>query len=147
LASLAAPGDLAPAIAGALIKGRISDTQIEATILDFARRGLLLMEPNSKDLVEVRLLGKGKGLTGYEQEVWDGLSGRARGSERKLSREDLAELRTSWDGPKIVLRRELTERGWYDPEGASARRRPLYLAGALGGAGVASAILLCLLSQ
>jgi uncharacterized membrane protein YgcG len=143
----AAPGDLSPAMAGALLKGRVSDTQIEATVLDFARRGLLVIEPTRIDKVDVRLLGDGEGLTGYEREVWEGLSSQARGSERTLTSEDLAELRKSWDGPRTVLRRELVERGWYDPEGASARRRPLYVAAVLGGVGASLAILLCVLSQ
>jgi uncharacterized membrane protein YgcG len=143
---LATPGDLPPAMVGALIKGRVTDTQIEATILDFARRGLLVMEPTGKNTVSVRLLGNGKGLTGYEQEVWNGLSDRAEGGERTLSSEDLGALRASWGWPKTLLRRELAERGWYDPEGASARRRPLYLAGALGVAGAGIALVLCLLS-
>lgn len=40
------PGDLPPAVAGALVKGRIADTQLEATIRGFARRGLLVIEPS-----------------------------------------------------------------------------------------------------
>src|SRR5262249_19989237 len=84
LQPLVAPNDLPPAMAGALLTGRVSDTQIEATILDFARRGLLVMEPTGKDRVAVRLLGDGKGLTGYEQVIWDGLSDRARDNERTL---------------------------------------------------------------
>src|SRR5262249_38089073 len=43
-ASLATPGDLPPAMAGALLQGRVGDAQMEATILDFARRGLLVIE-------------------------------------------------------------------------------------------------------
>jgi uncharacterized membrane protein YgcG len=144
---LATPGDLPPAMAGALIKGRVSDTQIEATVLDFARRGLLVMEPTGNNTVSVRLLGNGKGLTGYEREIWNELSGQAEGGERALSGEDLGALRASWGWPKDLLRRELTERGWYDPEGASARRRPLYLAGVLGVVGAGIALVLCLLSQ
>ncbi|MGE5335276.1 MAG: TPM domain-containing protein, partial [Nitrososphaerota archaeon] len=63
--ALAAPETLSPALAGALIKGRVSDAQMEATVLDFARRGLLVMEPISKSVVQIRLLGDGKDLTGY----------------------------------------------------------------------------------
>src|SRR5690242_14390667 len=50
--ALASPGDLSPALAGALIKGRVSDTQIEATVLDFARRGMLTVEPVSAKKVQ-----------------------------------------------------------------------------------------------
>jgi hypothetical protein len=41
----------------------------------------------------------------------------------------------------------VTERGWYDPEAASARRRPLYIAGAVGIALAAVSILLIVLSK
>ncbi|MGZ6306270.1 MAG: DUF2207 family protein, partial [Ktedonobacterales bacterium] len=139
-------GNLAPAMAGALVKGRVNDTQIEATILDFARRGMLVMEPTSKDKVRVRLLGDGKGLVGYEHEVWNGLAERA-DSEHALSSDDLADLRQHWEWAKTLLGRELVERGWYDPEGASARRRPLYIAAALGAVGAAAAIVLMVLSK
>lgn len=139
-------GNLPPAMAGALLKGRITDIQIEATILDFARRGMLVMEPTGKDKVRVRLLSDGEGLAGYEREVWNGLATRA-DSTHALSGEELARLRQQWAWPKSLLTRELVERGWYDPDGASARRRPLYIAGALGAVGAAVAILLIVLSK
>ena len=147
---LATPGDLPPAMAGALIKGRVADAQIEATILDFARRGLLVLEPVGKNKVRVRLLGsgdRGSGLTGYEQEAWNGLVELAGGDQGTISSDELAQLRQDWGEVKTVLRRELIERGWYDPEAATARRRPLYIAGALGMAGVAVGVLLIVLSR
>jgi uncharacterized membrane protein YgcG len=144
--SLASPGDLPPALAGALVNGRVGDAQMEATVLDFARRGLLDMEPTGKNTVRVRLLGDGKGLSGYEQEVWTGLESRA-GGDRTLAADELAKVRQSWNWPKTLLRRELVERGWYDPEGAATRRRPLYIAGTVGMAGAAAAIVLMILAQ
>ncbi|HEX6542799.1 MAG TPA: TPM domain-containing protein [Ktedonobacterales bacterium] len=144
---VAAPGDLAPAMAGALLTGRVNDAQIEATILDFAHRGLLVMEPLGKNKVQIRLLGDGKDLTGYEQDVWKGLVEQADENTHTLSSEDLAQVRKGWSWPKSQLRRELVERGWFDPEGASARRLPLYIAGAVGMVGVAICLLLIILSQ
>jgi uncharacterized membrane protein YgcG len=144
---LAAPGDLPPAEAGALITGRVSDAQMEATILDFARRGLLAIEPAGDDKVRVQLLGDGKGLTGYEQDIWNALDARADAKLRTVSSTDLAELRQGWAWPKTLLRRELIEKGWYDPEAAAARRRPLYIAGAVGMLGIAAAVVLIILSQ
>lgn len=144
--SLATPGDLPPAVAGALVKGRITDAELEATILDFGWRGLLTMEPARHDTVRVRLVGDGKGLTGYEADVWTGLSERADG-QRSLTREDLADLRQGWNWAKSLLRRELVERGWYDPDEAAARRRPLYIAGALGLIGMIGAVVLIILSR
>ena len=145
--ALAAPGELSPALAGALINGRVSDTQIEATVLDFGRRGLLTIEPVGKNKVQMRLTSDGKDLTGYEQRVWEGLEEQADESDHTLSSADLAKVRTDWSWPKTLLRRDLTERGWYDPEAASARRRPLYIAGAVGIALAAVAILLIVLSK
>jgi uncharacterized membrane protein YgcG len=145
--ALATPGDLAPALAGALLNGRVSDAQIEATVLDFARRGMLTIEPVSAKKVQMRLTGDGKDLTGFERSVWDGLEEQADESDHTLSGDDLARARLRWSVPRTELRRDLTERGWYDPEAASARRRPLYIAGAIGIALAAVAILLIVLSK
>lgn len=145
--ALATPGDLSPALAGALIKGRVSDTQIEATVLDFARRGLLTIEPVDAKKVRMRLTGDGKDLTGYEKSVWDGLEEQADESDHTLSSEDLARARLRWSAPRAELRRDLTERGWYDPAAAAARRNPLYLAGAVGLALAAVAVVLIAMSQ
>lgn len=95
----------------------------------------------------MRLLGDGRDVTGYEQQIWNDLAGRADANQRTVSGTALAELRTNWRWPKAELRRALTERGWYDPEGAAARRRPLYIAGALGMVGVAVSVALLVLSQ
>jgi uncharacterized membrane protein YgcG len=147
LESLASPGDLPPAMAGALLKGRIADAQMEATVLDFARRGLLVIEPTGQDKVCMRLQGDGTGLTGFEREVWNGLASRAVGDERELTADELAAVRGGLGRAKSLLRRELVERGWYDPEGAAARRRPLYLALALALVGAAAGIVLVVFSQ
>ena len=144
---LAAPDDLAPALVGALLKGRISDAQIEATILDFARRGMLVMEPVSKSVVQMRLLGDGKDLTGYEKTVWNGLDAVADTELHTLTNDDLAQVRKGWSEPKTQLQRDLVERGWYDPAAASARRRPLYIAGAIGVVATAVALVLIGVSQ
>ncbi|HEX3271159.1 MAG TPA: TPM domain-containing protein [Ktedonobacterales bacterium] len=144
---LSAEDHLAPAMAGALVNGRVSDAQIEATMLDFARRGLLVMEPAGADKVQVRLVGDGAGLVGFEQELWNELTIREDPETRILSREELAAMRTGWGQAKALLRRDLIERGWYDPEAAAARRRPLYIAGAIGVGGALLGVILLLLSK
>ena len=145
--ALATPGDLSPALAGALIKGRVSDAQVEATVLDFARRGMLTIEPVSAKKVQMRLLSDGKDLKGYEQSIWDGLVAQADEGDHTLSGDDLARARLRWSEPRTEVRRELTERGWYDPEAASSRRRPLYIVGVVGLALAAVAILLMVMSK
>jgi uncharacterized protein (TIGR04222 family) len=144
---LAMDNELSPGLAGALIKGRVSDAQIEATVLDFARRGLLVMEPLDKNKVQMRLLSDGKDLTGYEREVWKSLVAEADENDRTLTSEDLAKARSKWSWPKTLLRRDLVERGWYDPEAASARRRPLYIVGAVGLVLAAVAIVIMIMAQ
>jgi uncharacterized membrane protein YgcG len=146
-ATLAAPGDLPPAEAGALVRGRITDAQMEATILDFARRGLVVIEPTDATSVEVRLLGDGSGLSGYALDLWNVLEDHASGTQRAISRTALASVRQDWGTAKEQLRRDLTERGWYDAEAAARRRRPLYIAGGVGIAVALLGLLLALLSQ
>jgi uncharacterized membrane protein YgcG len=147
LSPLSAEDHLAPAMAGALVNGRVSDAQIEATMLDFARRGLLVMEPAGNDKVQVRLVGDGVGLVGFEQELWNELTTRADPETRILSRDELAAMRAGWGQAKALLRRDLIERGWYGPEAAAARRRPLYIAGAIGVGGALVGLALLLLSK
>ncbi len=142
-----AGGELSPAMAGALINGRVNDALIEATILDFGRRGLLVLEPTGANTVRVRLQGSAAGLTDYEQTTWRDLVELAGGERGTISSEQLTHLRDGWSTVKTVLRRELIERGWYDPTGATARRQPLYLLGVLGMAGAAAAVVLLLLSR
>ena len=145
--TLATEEKISPAMAGALIKGRVSDDQMEATVLDFARRGLLVIEPVDKKNVRMRLLGDGKGLSGYEQAVWNALVAESDRSDNTLDNHDLAEVRSNWSWPKSLLRRDLTERGWYDPQAAGKRRHPLYIAGAVGLVGVVVAVILMALSK
>lgn len=144
---LAMDSELSPGLAGALIKGRVSDAQIEATVLDFGRRGLLVMEPVGKNKVQMRLLGDGKDLTDYEREVWKSLVAEADENDHTLTNEDLAKARSKWNWPKTLLRRNLVERGWYDPEAASARRRPLYIAGGIGLGLAAVAIVIMIMAR
>ena len=149
LGSLAEPGDLSPALAGALIAGRVRDRQVEATILDFARRGLLVIEPAREHKVRVRLLRDDHELDKgdeFEREVWQALNGQADG-QRVLSSADLGRLRQSWPWAKTLLRRELMERGWFNPEAAAARRRPLYLAGTVGIIGAVVALIVVAISH
>jgi uncharacterized membrane protein YgcG len=147
----ASAGDLHPAMAGALLAGRVSDAQVEGTVLDFGRRGLLAMEPVGKNKVEIHLVGSddtGSMLAaGYEQETWKSLVGLAGSPQGTIAGKDLTHLRQDWGDVKRELRRELVERGWYDPEAAGTRRRPLYILGTLGMVGTTIAVLLVILSH
>ncbi len=126
------PGDLAPAIVGALVKGRIRDEQMEATILDFARRKLLQIEPVGAGAIRVRLLAQQVSEpAGYEVSLWHLLKSKA-DDQNVIVAADLALIAGGWSPAKDRLRDTLISRGWYNPDAAKAKRRPLKIAGALG---------------
>lgn len=145
--ALAAPGDLSPGMVGALLQGRIQDAQVEATVLDFARRGLLVLEPETQHEARLRLVGNGIDLHGYELEVWNELTHLANSKSRVISSTKVAQLRQHWGDARTALRRDLIERGWYDPNAASARRQPLYIAGAIGMVAVVVAVIVMAVAQ
>ncbi|HEX8034828.1 MAG TPA: TPM domain-containing protein [Ktedonobacterales bacterium] len=125
------PGDLAPAVVGALVKGRIGDEQMEATILDFARRKLLQIEPAGVDVIRVRLLAQQvKDPAGYEVSLWHLLTSNA-DDQNVIAAGDLALVARGWSSAKSRLRQTLINHGWYNPDAANVKRRPLYIAGAL----------------
>lgn len=126
------PADLAPAIVGALATGRIRDEQLEATILDFARRGLLQVEPVDAKTIQVRLLQQhAPELTGYELTLWHKLESKA-DDQKLIAAQKMQSIRMGWDSAKKQLRTSLIRRGWYAPVAAQAKRRPLYIAGTIG---------------
>ncbi|MFN8536418.1 MAG: DUF2207 domain-containing protein [Thermomicrobiales bacterium] len=123
------PGTLAPALAGALASGRMQATQLaEATLLDLARRGALVVEPAGRRSALVRPLDGAVAASLFEQQLWAVLAGAA-GGDGTVSARDLGRLRSRWGPFGEAVRAEMIGRGWYDPD-ADTRRRPLYLAGA-----------------
>lgn len=122
------PGDLAPALAGALVAGHITNSLLEATILDLARRGALAIEPVGVKKVQVRLLDRSAVQDEFEARVWDALQQQA-DQDQVISSNSLTKIQGRWKPAQEALRRELEARGWFDPT-INVRRRPLYLAGA-----------------
>jgi uncharacterized protein (TIGR04222 family) len=122
------PNSMKPAIVGALVTGRIGDNQIEATILDLARRGALAIEPTGKKQVQIRLIDASLARDDFERSVWDSMSVRAE-NDGTVSSGNLKRIRSSWGDARRTLRRELEERGWFDPN-VSTRRIPIYFASA-----------------
>jgi uncharacterized membrane protein YgcG len=127
VAAATPPSDLAPALVGALVAGRVGDGQLVATMLDLARRGVLAIEPAGKRRAQVRLLDRSPHLTGYEESVYGAVSASA-GADGVVPQRALGAIRSRWGPARDELRRDLLGRGWYDAT-AGARRRPLYLAG------------------
>lgn len=139
------PNDLAPAFVGALIVGRTHDAQMEATLLDFARRGLIAIEPAAASQIRLHLLGDGHALTGFEASLWEQLEAVA-GGDGVVQPAELSQVRASFATPLLALKQELVDRGWYDPT-VDAKRR-LYTWVNVGAVvGLAVAILAALIAQ
>jgi uncharacterized membrane protein YgcG len=122
------PSDLAPALVGALVRGRVGDQQMVATLLDLARRGILAIEPAGRAglrKAQVRIQDHAPQLAGYEASVFASVSAVASAEGVVLPRK-LGQIRSRWNPAKALLRAELLARGWCDPT-AGARRRPLYV--------------------
>jgi uncharacterized membrane protein YgcG len=126
----APPQALAPAVAGALVTGAVGRPQMEATILDFARRGLLQLEPISPRQAQIRLLSDGRGLTGYERALWQSLAAQAN-SEGVIPAESMYRVTTSWQPAMDALWSMLLDRGWFDRE-RGKKRAPLIVVMAIG---------------
>jgi len=117
------PSDLAPALAGALTAGKIADTQLEATMLDLARRGVIAMEPDG-DKLGVRILQPEPDLRGYEERLFATVQEIA-GPEDVIPASRIARLRASFNPTREALRDDLVSRSWFAQDAAS-RRRPLF---------------------
>jgi uncharacterized membrane protein YgcG len=118
------PATLTPAVGGALITGRVGAAQMEATILDFARRGLLTMEPLNDKQAQIHLLRDGRDLTGYEQLLWQALYEQT--TDDVIPPERLQRVARGWGQATETIKRDLIERGWFDAE-QSRKRLPYIL--------------------
>jgi uncharacterized membrane protein YgcG len=124
-ADLAPPDDLAPALAGALTVGRMQDAQLEATLLDLARRGEIAMEPAGRHLLQIRILQDAPGLSGYEEQLFTTMRDVA-GPEGVIPAIRISRLRAAFNPTRLALRDDLVARGWF-AKNAASRRRPLYI--------------------
>lgn len=142
--TLQRPGDLPPAIASALITTRIDSTaSAAATLLDFARRGFVAIEPQGKKEVALRLLTTTPRLLPFEQVVWSPLA-QAANAEGIIPPKELSRITRRGKEFQAALKKELVSRGWFNPA-VSAQQRPLYLGGTvalvLGGLGLIVALI------
>jgi uncharacterized membrane protein YgcG len=138
------PSDLPPAIASALINTHIDATSgAAATLLDFAHRGFLAIEPQGKKEVALRLLTTPQRLLPFEQAVWVPLA-QAANAEGIVPPKQLSRITKRGKEFQAALKTELLSRGWYNPD-VSAQQRPLYLGGTvalvLGGLGLVVALI------
>jgi uncharacterized protein (TIGR04222 family) len=119
------PDDLAPALAGALTVGKVQDAQLEATLLDLARRGVIAMEPDGKHLLQIHILQDAPSLSGYEKQLFATMREVA-GPEGVISALRVPRLRAAFNPTRQALRDDLVAHGWF-ANNAAARRRPLYI--------------------
>ena len=88
------PDNLIPAAAGALVTGTTSDSQIEATILDLARRNAIAFEPeDDKKKIRMQLLDRDVVENPIEEEIWTVLEKHA-DADGNLGSGELAKVQT-----------------------------------------------------
>jgi uncharacterized membrane protein YgcG len=122
------PGNLAPAIAGSLVLGRVTHEQVQAVVLGLAQKDGLVIEPVGRRDIQLRVLDRPADLNAWEAQVWQVLS-TAAGPDGLIEHRHLSRLANKW-GPAVkALRADLLARGWYDVSN-TGRRLPLYLLGA-----------------
>lgn len=108
------PGDLAPALAGALMRGHIRPVLQQATILDLACRKALVIEPIAEHWVALHLLSEKRLQGNIERCVWDVLSREAT-PEGFVSDVVMKQYNANWAVAGEAVRQELIKRGWYNP--------------------------------
>lgn len=125
------PGDLHPSYAGALASGRISDNQIEATILELIRKRALEIEPDQelRDKVQIRLLDRSGATDPLESSLITLLEKRAKNGV--IGYRTLNGLRKEWGDARRVLWREMIDAGWLNPS-VFQTRLPFVLPGMIG---------------
>jgi hypothetical protein len=125
------PDDLPPAHAGVLASGRISDAQIEATVLDLVRRGAITLEPDLSDRskVQIRVIDSDVAANPLETELLALLQKRER--DGVVSYSALNRLRNDWGSLRTRLQSDVVERGWLNPS-ILQTRLPFMLPAILG---------------
>ncbi len=123
------PDSTPPGVVGAVVVGRVRDQQLEATLLDLAHRGALVIESGpKKNEAQVRLLDESIPDNEVERQLWSSLATRSN-SDGVVSRANLARARSAWSGARAALYNRLVESGLYDAN-SQLRRRPVYIASA-----------------
>lgn len=116
--TLLPPGDLTPAMAGALVRGHIRPVLQQATILALACRHVLVLEPIGEHWVAIHLLSDQHLNGAIEQTVWHALLLEAT-PEHFVSDVTLKQYNADWAVAGEVVRQELVSEGYFE---AQARR-------------------------
>lgn len=122
------PGNLAPALTGALVARRINTPQLaEATLFDLARRGALVVEPEGRRSAQIRPLNAAVLAAGHEQQLWSALASSV-STDGTISGKALGKVLAQPAGFQEALHTDLVARGWFDPNAGAHRRLP-YIVG------------------
>ncbi|MEJ7837748.1 MAG: TPM domain-containing protein [Thermomicrobiales bacterium] len=119
------PGDLAPALAGALVLGGGQPSAIPATLLGLAERGAVAIEPESEGgtfsspKVQVRLLDESLATSEFDRALWSGLVSRADGD--LVPSKELQKVSTDTKLLAPLVDTGLRSNGWTD--GSSTKPR------------------------
>lgn len=114
------PGDLSPALVGALVAGRPQATAVPAVLLALAARDVVALEreeSSSSEEMQVRLLDGGQVRDDIEQAVWDTLTDHAEGDV--ITSGELSKLDT---GAVTGVVKDLSSRGWLSEDTRGPRR-------------------------
>jgi uncharacterized membrane protein YgcG len=120
------PNDLAPALVGAIVRGRLTRDLLQATLFDLARKELIELTHDEKRGVVIRLNEHHQQHVepGTEQAIWSLLE-HSHASGGAISAEGLRKNRAGWGQVEIAIRKGLYSRDWFDPR-FFERRRLLY---------------------
>jgi uncharacterized membrane protein YgcG len=112
------PGDLSPAMAGALVAGSPQPSATPAMVLDLAARGALAIEPERddgvfrQDRIQVRLLDRERINDEIEAALWNDLESRA--DDGVVSSKELGRLAQKGSEIRNLLRDGMRGAGWLD---------------------------------
>jgi uncharacterized membrane protein YgcG len=122
------PGELHPALAGALVATMIDNSQVEATILELAKHRAVAFEPDPENekRVRLRLIDRSNGANEFEFRLLDILAEEATGGV--LDVKALGASRTRWSEVQELMREDLRSVGWFNSE-IAGRRWPFYWTG------------------
>ncbi|MGB6021477.1 MAG: TPM domain-containing protein [Ornithinimicrobium sp.] len=130
------PGDLPPAVGGALALGGPAGSSLPATVIDLAGRGVLRIEPEPDgvpedqrdeeqakgakvEAVQIRLGEPGVLRAPVEKVVWRELAAHA--THDVVRGKALAKVSQKTGPVRDAVRHEMTERGWINPEASRAK--------------------------
>lgn len=119
------PGDLGPALAGALVSGGAQPSAVPATLLDLAARAALDIEPESdggtfgKPTVQIRLVDRGLVNDDVESALWNSLEQHV--DDGIVSNKNVARAARESGAVRVAVTDQVRAAGWLD-EGAGGRK-------------------------